>query len=100
MDDFNKRLDRRLERLERELVRRPAPVSPKERAQRDARRLKIAGAALEGRKPEDLDEGERRLFEKALFYAPIFKELVNEGVLDAYGNPAGEDASDGFGHEP
>lgn len=100
MHDLNKRLARRVERLERELAKLPDLVSPKERARRDTRRLELARAALEGSEPEDLEEGERGLFEKAVFYAPIFKELVDEGTLDVHGNPAGEDAHDGFGHVP
>ncbi len=76
-------LIRRLERLEKELTRRPAPPSPEEVRRRDLRRDELVAAALEGRRPvPDLTEGERDLFEKTTRYAPVAWELAEEGLLD------------------
>ncbi len=75
---------KRIERLERRLAGIPVPPTPEEKAQRDARRLELASAALEGREPKLFTEEERLLFQKAVFYAPVFQELVDEGLLDSY----------------
>ncbi len=81
------RLIHRLERLEKELARRPAPPSPEEVRRRDVRRLQLVAAALEGRRPEPgLAEEERELFEKVMRYAPVAREIAEEGLLDGSGD--------------
>ncbi len=88
-------LRRRIERLEKALARVPASISLEEEARREARRLELASAALEGLEPGHLTEEERPIFEKILLFAPVFKELVDEGIIDANGAPCGASGEDG-----
>ncbi len=40
-------------------------------------------------------EEERPIFQKALLFAPVLKELVDEGIIDASGAPYGASGEDG-----
>lgn len=79
-----KSLQKRLEALERRLAGLPVPLSLEERTCQDERRLELCTAALEGVEPGNLGGGEREFFQKIKESAPVFRELVEEGTLDAY----------------
>ena len=94
---FNRALSRRVEELARKWASIPEPVSPEEKARRDARREELIAASLEGRRPvpdlRDRDEAQR--FEKMREYASVFREMIDEGILDAEtGQPVGPPAPD------
>ncbi len=73
----------RLRRLEAAIP--PSPPTPEEIERVESRRLELCRAGLDGVEPEDLNEGERELFEKIQKSAPIFRELAASGVLEGYG---------------
>ncbi len=84
----------RLRRLEAAIP--PSPLTPEEIERVESRRLQLCRAGLNAVEPEDLSEGERELFEKIQKSAPIFLELVHEGLVSRSGGPGG---GDDFGHD-
>jgi hypothetical protein len=96
LHNFNRTLRARFERLVREWARIPIPPTEVEVARADARRKELVTAALEGRRPNDLRDGdEAQRFDKIRGYAPIFQELIDDGILDAdTGQPVGPPAPD------
>lgn len=91
MHGIHKRLAQRLEALERRFGDLPEP----ETVEDQERRLELVRAALrEGVEPEALTDEEAAMFEKIMQYAPIFEELVSEGIITPDGQPAGETSPD------
>ncbi len=85
MRGFHRAIQRRLEALER-LV---GAAAPPETPDQTARRLELCRAALAGETPEDLTSEEGLTFSKILRYAPIARELRDEGIVGIDGQPAG-----------
>ncbi len=80
MHRLTRGVTRRLEALEHCLGTIPEPETSAE----TSRRLELVKAALNGIRPADLLEEERETYSKALLYAPVFHELITEGVLGPY----------------
>jgi hypothetical protein len=81
-------LERRLEALERKFADLPERLTPEEQARRDARLLDLCRAAVEGRDPDlDLTAEEAELLEKMRVYAPVFREMLDEGLITIDGQP-------------
>lgn len=91
MHNFNRGLAQRVERLEREIAGLPIPPTLEEQYHQDARRLELVSAVLNGEVLGDLTEEERTVFEAALRYVPVFRELIEEGVLVGYYHDADEE---------
>ncbi|MDP9457031.1 MAG: hypothetical protein M3Q60_14925 [Actinomycetota bacterium] len=90
MHGFHASLQKRIEALERRLGSLPQPET-------DAatnRRLELCRAALAGEIPEDLTATEKLTFEKITATLPVFLELRDQGIIDAYGQPSGGDDLD------
>ncbi len=95
MHRLSRAYESRLRRLNRAIP--PVAPTPEERARQNERRLALCRAALAGEIPADLGDGdERLLFSKIQKSAPIFMELVHEGIIDGHGQPGGVDD---LGHE-
>jgi hypothetical protein len=94
-------LERRLEALERQLVGFPERLTPEEQACQYARSLELYRATVEDRDPDlELTAEEAELLEKVRCYAPIYREMIDEGIITPDGQP-GPPATgrDGGGHE-
>lgn len=93
MHGFTRGLERRLAALEKRMAAVLEPESPGE----TARRLTLVRSALAGETPEDLTEDEGLKFTKIKASIPILQELIDDGIIDAYGRPSVGD--DHHGHE-
>ncbi len=80
-------LARRLEAVARRLGALQPPETPDE----TARRLELIRAAHAGREPEDLEPHKRPVFARIAASLPILRELLEDGTVDADGEPAGAD---------
>jgi hypothetical protein len=90
MHGFRKSLAKRLEALERRFDRVPEP----ETAAEIERRETLIRAALEGRRPDGLAPEEAERFARIHEYAPIFQELIDDGIISPSGEPLGGTAPD------
>ena len=88
MRRLRRSLDRRLEALERQLAGLPERLTPEEQARRDARLLALCRAAVEDRDPDlELDSEEAELLEEMRRYAPVYREMLDEGLITPDGQP-------------
>ncbi|MDP9485559.1 MAG: hypothetical protein M3Q49_07180 [Actinomycetota bacterium] len=90
MHGFTAGIAKRLRALELRLGTIPTTETDAE----TARRLTLCRAALAGEIPEDLTAAETVTFEKITASVSVFQELLDEGIIDAYGQPAGVDHPD------
>ena len=91
-------LERRLEALERQLAGLPERPTPEEQARRDARSLELCSAALEDRDPDlELTAEEAALFEEVCRYVPVYREMIDEGIITPDGRPGAPAAGRGGG---
>ncbi len=90
MHGIHASLARRIEAVARRLGALQEPETNGERA----RRLELVRAAYAGHEPADLTADEARTFWKIAATVPIVRELVDEGIVDADGEPGGDDHPD------
>ncbi len=83
MHGFHKAIEKRLRAIEQRLG---TVVEPETTDQID-RRMALCRAALAGEIPEDLTATETVTFSKIKASIPVFQELIDEGIVDAYGHP-------------
>jgi hypothetical protein len=78
--------EERLRRLEAAIP--PAPPTRAEVERANARRYALCAAALEGQEPPfKLTKEEQTLLAQARQYAPVFWEMIDEGIITPDGQP-------------
>ena len=88
MHRLTRGLERRLEALERQLAGLPERLTPEEQARQNARLSELCAAAVEDRDPDlELTAEEAELLEKIRGYAPVYRELLDEGLITLDGQP-------------
>ncbi len=94
MHGIHASLARRLEAV----ARRLGSILPPETTDQIDRRAALVRAAHLDLVPADLREDERAVFSKIRASNLVFQELIDEGIIDAYGQPSGGDDDDGDDH--